>query len=409
MSQSLPAPNVYREALLAFAAAPGEARHLPEIEDWSPLLQAAQIHGLVSLAYRRLAESDAPGDVKRLFRLWATLHSLRLAQQEKAMGQVLGALETGGVATLVLKGPALARTVYPHPSLRPHSDLDVLIHEEDWKPAHQILERLDYRAIQDFPGPPPKAWDRKAYYHTQYVRESDNTMVEVHYDPWWYGLRPHLSQLCWQRARPLAIDGAATRMLPPEDQLLHACIHLHHHGYNRLVWFTDLALLIQRPGGIDWPDLVASARREGLGLLVYYSLHYLALLLGTIAPPWVMKALKPNALQAWVHDQLWPPAAVLAVEVEDRALCDFHEVPDAQELFLNFLLTGRRWEKLVYLGHLLVPSSAWLSYYYGVGEAATLRRRRIAHAPRLLLKAMGELAKGMRHGLTRHPLGGRAE
>jgi hypothetical protein len=94
----------------------------------------------------------------------------------------------------------------------------------------------------------------------------------------------------------------------------------------------------------------------------------------------------------------------LALGVEDRVLCDFHEVPNGQELLLNLMLSGRRLEKLVYLARLLAPSSDWLAHYYGVTDRATLRSRRLIHAPKILLKALQDLGDVARNGVTRRPL-----
>jgi hypothetical protein len=290
--------------------------------------------------------------------------------------------------------------------LRPYGDLDILCHEEDWSAAHEALLGLGYRVLQPLTAPPPKVARHKAYYHTQYFRDDTGMMIEIHYDLWWYGLRPALGEIIWQRTRPLTIAGASTRMVSPEDLVLHLSVHLHHHGYARLIWFTDLALLLHDATGptIDWTYVVTAARREGVGLFLYYSLYYLQRLLGVGPPAGIMAALRPNPLQAWIHDRLWPPREVLSVEMSDRAVCDFHEVPDATELTLNFLLTGRRIEKLIYLGRLLVPSTEWLAYYYGTSDPATLRRRRLTHAPKLLATALGQLGGMARNGLARRPL-----
>ncbi len=392
----------YRNALVACAATAYQSRSLPPISDFSGFLAAAQRHGLVPLANRLVQASPCADDVKRAFRSHAFLHAVRSAQMEKALGRVLTALSAAGVSAIVLKGAALARTFYPHPALRPYRDLDVLVREEDWVAVREALVSLGYQAIQAFPTPPPKVWRSKAYYHTQYQRDDEQIRVEVHYDPWWYGLRPRLGDLYWRRAVPVAIAGAPAKMLSAEDQIVQLSVHLHHHGYDRLIWFTDLALVLH-DRRIDWDYVVRASREEGLGAFVYYSLYYVERLLGVAPPKGVVDALRPGPFPAWLHDRLWPPAVVLGVGVEHRVLCDFHEVPNGQELLLNLLLTGRRLEKLVYLARLLTPSSDWLAHYYGVTDRATLRSRRLVHAPKMLARVIQELGNVARNGVNRHP------
>jgi hypothetical protein len=396
-------PNL-RAALLTIASACHDPRPLPPVTDWAALVEATEAHGLLPLAQGVIQASACPELIKTSIRANAARRAIRFALQERQHAAVLNALAVAGVETIVLKGPALARTIYPSPSLRQSGDLDVLVHQEDWLTTHEALLAEGYWSVQPLSAPPPKVAEHKAYYHTQYWSTDGSHFVEVHYDLWWYGLRPANGDQFWKRAVPLAIGEAPTRMVSAEDMLLHLCIHLHHHGYNRLIWFTDLALVLRKYEQLDWAYLVQTARAEGLGIFVYYSLHYLEKLLAVAAPRWVLDALRPGPMQSLVHDRLCPPHTVLDVEVTDRALFDFHEVPDATELVLNFLLTGRRREKLAYLAHLLAPSGEWLAYYYGTTDPATLRRRRLVHAPRMLANAARELAGATLHGLARHPV-----
>lgn len=394
-----------REALLTIASSCFDPQPLPELSDWDALVQAADVHRLSPLANALIQNSTAPEAIKLDSRRRAALLAVHSASQEKQHARVLQALADAGIETMVLKGPGLARTLYPQPWLRVSSDLDVLVRQENWLAVHELLTAQGYTSLQPLSAPPPKVAEDKAYYHTQYLSADQRHFVEIHYDLWWYGLRPALGEQFWQRAVPLTIGGVATRMVSPEDMLLHLCIHLHHHGYNRLIWFTDIALLLRRyETELDWDYLVRAAHIEGLNIFVYYSLQYLEQLLGVAAPRRALKALKPGPVQAWVHDRLCPPSSVLEVEVTDRAVFDFHEVPEATELVLNFLLTGRRREKLRYLARLLTPSTEWLAYYYSTSDPRVLRRRRLSHIPHMLLKAGRELTGAAVNGLARHPV-----
>jgi hypothetical protein len=385
-----------RSALLA-SAIPNDARRaLPGVADWGALLQAAQVHGLVPLVSERLRDSDCPGEVKWTFLTHRLAHASRLAQLEKHLADVVSRFDAARVPTLVLKGPALANSIYPKPSMRPYGDIDIVCREQDWVAAHDLLVSAGYIPVSDLTAPPPKVWGRKAYYHTQYYRPNEAILVEVHYDLWQIGLRPKLGDEFWRRAVPVTISGTEARMLAPEDQVLHLCVHLHHHGYKRLIWFTDLALLLRGCPDLDWEYVVRAAREEGVGPSIYYGLTYLERLLGVAAPAWVLRALHPAPLQRAFHDHLWPAQAILDLEIDNTVSCgEFHEVPEATELVSNMILSGRRWEKLLYLLRLLVPSSAWLAYYYQTADPATLRKRRLVHAPKLLAIALGELGSAV--------------
>ena len=386
-------------ALLAIAVAQWERRPLPPSLNWGALLSAAAAQGLLPLANPLVQESDCPPDVKQAFRLRALGMALRGRQLEDELGGILEALEGAGADTIVLKGPALANTVYRDPSLRPYTDLDLLSREEHWPLIHQTLLHLGFAPLNGIrEAPPPKIWPGKAYYHSEYYREEGRLKLDVHYDVWQSGLRPRLGEVFWNRAHRARIAGRPTRVLARDDQILQTCVHLHQHGYSRLIWLCDLALLMRssQSSQINWQYVVQAARSEGIELSVYFSLCHLRRLLGVASPPWVPCALRPGFLLAWLHNRVWPPEAIPRPPGRPTIDFQFHELPKARALVLNLLFTGRRWEKASYLAHLLVPPAAWLAHYYDASDPATLRRRRLAHTPKLLLKALGGL-RGFPH------------
>jgi hypothetical protein len=65
---------------------------------------------------------------------------------------VLAALTEAGLLTILLKGAALAYTLYPDPALRPMSDLDLLIHPQDLKQAVQVIQSMGYRKMESTSG-----------------------------------------------------------------------------------------------------------------------------------------------------------------------------------------------------------------------------------------------------------------
>ena len=390
-----------KDALIAFAVAGTEERSVPRVTDWSALLDATGTHGLIPLANRALREGDCPTSVRESFQNHALGLALRSAQLLGELGQILTTLAEKGVETIVLKGPALAASIYPDPSLRPYRDLDIVCREEDWAVTHQTLLSLGYHSfVRELPVPTPRVWERKAYAHNVYIREDGNVQVEIHFDPWWHDLRPRSGSLIWQHAIPMVLGGAPTRTLAPEDQLLQLCLHLHRHAYSRAIWFSDLIQLIRTTPTLNWEYLVATARHEGFGLSVYYSLAYTEHIFGVAAPASVLVALRPGPLARWLHQRLWPLDRLFDRARDEEIPFGFPEVPNAVELLLNLLLTGRHREKLIYLGHLLMPPSEWLAYYYGTTDPVVLRRRRVVHAPKLFLTALSELTVGVRRGFT---------
>ena len=72
------------------------------------------------------------------------------------------ALNAAGVPSLVLKGPALANSIYPKPSMRPYGDIDVVCREQDWLAAHEVLVGAGYIPVDGLTKPPPKVWEPRS-------------------------------------------------------------------------------------------------------------------------------------------------------------------------------------------------------------------------------------------------------
>src|SRR5207253_1468780 len=72
---------------------------------------------------------------------------------ERGLLEVAPSFEEAAVEFLILKGPALAHTVYPDPAWRYFTDLDVLVAPKDWRRACAVLEALGFKRGQPEPRP----------------------------------------------------------------------------------------------------------------------------------------------------------------------------------------------------------------------------------------------------------------
>ncbi len=79
-----------------------------------------------------------------------------------ALKMVLEALSAGRTPVIVLKGAALAETVYPERALRPMADIDLLIREEDLEKAECQLRDIGYEVAHD---PQTKTELRTRHHH----------------------------------------------------------------------------------------------------------------------------------------------------------------------------------------------------------------------------------------------------
>jgi hypothetical protein len=173
---------------------------------------------------------------------------------------MLSALAEGGVHPVLLKGTALAYSVYPEPSARPRVDTDVLIRAADVEPLNDVMGRLGYSMPAAyctgeslFCQFPLQRVDRFGLTHT----------VDVH---WKISSQPVFAPVLEfdevaEKSVPLPALGPAARMPNLVHSLLLACIHpvMHHRNDERAVWTYDIHLLASRMSDADFEQFTALA------------------------------------------------------------------------------------------------------------------------------------------------------
>jgi hypothetical protein len=78
------------------------------------------------------------------------------------------------VTVTVLKGFALANTLYNHPALRPRTDIDILIHPSDKKAIKGIFQAMRYYN--------PRDWEPKAIINQFSMKKPLSKGLDVMFD-----------------------------------------------------------------------------------------------------------------------------------------------------------------------------------------------------------------------------------
>lgn len=209
------------------------------------------------------------------------------------LASIVRAFRCAGVDVLLLKGAALNLTAYECPTLRPMTDLDLLIRPDDAEAADRVLGSVGFERGQSlmrsdfFP---------TFFYAAEYVNGDDRPVrVDLHgrpLRPLGYA-QPELSSAFWEHARTIERNGTEYRVLADEEQLIHLTTHSACHGHERLLWLYDICRLIDtRGGGLDWTRVVDSAKRFGLALPVRQALQRVDRLWPTVVPQSVLTRLE---------------------------------------------------------------------------------------------------------------------
>jgi hypothetical protein len=151
---------------------------------------------------------------------------------EPIWAEVVERCRAAGVDPLLAKGWTVAR-MYPDPGLRPYGDIDLFVRSEQYSAAET--------ALADF-----KGRQLTVDLHRGFPDLADCPLEEVF---------AH-SQVC-------QYGTSRVRVVGPEDQLRHLCIHLLRHGAWRPLWLCDVAAALESVDvSFDWDYCLRGSRQR---------------------------------------------------------------------------------------------------------------------------------------------------
>ncbi len=265
-----------------------------------------------------------------------------------------------GVQAVLLKGAALAETVYDGPEQRSMTDLDLWVRGEEIRRACQDMEDLAFTAQVRLDR--PTALRALAGGEFQYLsRDPLPALVELHLSPfpgWWLQRTAVIDSAgLWQRRERMA-DWQSFYQLSPEDAVIQLAVHLvvnHQFGYHALRSLMDIALTA-RTRDVDWQVVAARAQAWRVATAVWMALHYLRMLVGTPGLDSALQQLQPPSWRRRRLQQLVSPEAVLAG----------YDISDGRKRYLFLLLlVDRPQDAAALIFRTLWPENEWLAARYG--------------------------------------------
>ncbi|MEO8667039.1 MAG: nucleotidyltransferase family protein [Bauldia sp.] len=192
----------------------------------------------------------------------------RAARVREILASVLSALRQVGVKPVLLKGVALAETVYPRPGTRHCHDIDLLVSVVDQGKAAAGLKAAGFNLDGIQPGDTG----------TVVLLHRDGLPVQLH-----TRLLPTRGWLLAQdaliaRAGTIEIAGESVAMLGATDMLLQVCGLAADGAGGSPSWVVDAALILRkhRLTPDKWDALAKTAVAGGLALPVLAMFTYLA-------------------------------------------------------------------------------------------------------------------------------------
>lgn len=297
-------------------------------------------------------ESHASEQQRRRAHIWA-----RNILIYRDLEHALQVLESAGVAVMLLKGVALAQTIYPTIADRPMADVDLLVHPCDRDRAGSALVAAGYRVV-------PEPEQRFSPFDTEFTgemvfRRGHGVWIEVHWEltpaEWMRHLIALDMEALWRDAIPLQVNGQRALQLSPPDTLLHLCLHLAVHGFRHPWGQADICRLIAHYSPFPWQQFVTRACAFRVRSLCYFVLQALPPSNLALVPHHVLDALRPPGWQRRVVRHLADPQAAMAGRTG---------MSRSRSYLVHFAVVDRPVDGLRTLAWLLFPGRRWLAERY---------------------------------------------
>ncbi len=311
--------------------------------DWTALLKLAMRQRVVGLVHHALAAAgiapppEIAAELARRTDIIAQRNHLQAAETMRLQRVLAGA----GIASLALKGVALAQLAYGTLGLKHTRDIDLLVLPAQADAAWRLLEANGYALV--LPAATLSPAQRRAVLRyckdIEVVHRSGEPRVELQ---WRASANWRLLQGIDARsaAQDVVLPQGRIRTLAARELFAYLCVHGASHSWSRLKWLADFNALIANASDAELVALYRHAQDIGAGLCAGQALLLCERLLARRLPRDLVEELRGDRrlqkLKALALQEMARPQAAA-----DRGI-----VGVVREVFTHFML-GRGWRFVV--------------------------------------------------------------
>ncbi|MGV3711085.1 MAG: nucleotidyltransferase domain-containing protein [Gemmatimonas sp.] len=233
--------------------------------------------------------ADVDPELGPYLKLAYVREQMRSRTYYRIANEVLSALTAADIPFVMLRGGALAATVYPDPAVRHCHDIALLVRDEDVNRARDTVLQTGRTTIP---------WNPADGGPAVILRDETTLPIELHTRL----LNTPYYRLSWDdvwlRCTKVKIGCTETRVLCAEDALIHVCAHASYSEARwSMRWVADAWHLI-RQGNVRWDQVLARANSARVELPLFVALEYLKRALDANVPDSVLQELGMAAANA---------------------------------------------------------------------------------------------------------------
>ena len=252
---------------------------------------------------RALPAGVVPAGVLERLSAGAMVAEFRQHCLEQALKEVTATLAVAGVRVLLLKGAALALTVYPSFAGRGMQDLDLLIAPEDEQRASQALVTAGW--VPAYPVAMRPFFESHHHSVPLEAPRLGNARVELHTELFHAGPFTITPDDLRRDAQSITVAGHSVQVPSRAHLLLHLCQHYawsHCMARGLVRTLQDIELLWSMDGGFD-AAFVRLAHEARAATCCYWTLRFARRLFDITIPDPLLSELRPPRA-SWLLDLL---------------------------------------------------------------------------------------------------------
>lgn len=237
------------------------------------IIKAAIANGVTGLIQENCTEELLPNIYTPLYEISKSV-GIKLAVIDTQVLSLIKSFQDASIRFIVLKGFALAHSLYSSPMLRQRADVDIIIDVSDIDKVTKIFETNGYKN--------PRGWSPSELVGQFSMRKVLASGISVDFDVHTQLSNDILIADSFSFDELLAnstnLDVQDLPVFNKPYALLHAMLHMMHHRQHgdliKLIWYYDIHLLLVNLSSSENEVFVVLCDKKGFGQVARAALFY---------------------------------------------------------------------------------------------------------------------------------------